>query len=284
MFEKPKKRISKPKLSSEKRKIVNLVYDVTDQNIKSNANKEDIKQEETFDNIYESPKEQRTELKLTSGGRKAKFQLKHSIDEKKDKSHDNGQKEDTQTIDSQIAVENANGALNEDHALKKHVKERHDKSPKVPSKTTEVKLSNGGKIKGKFTNEKLGGKFTNDVLIKRKDNNENGFRFSFLHGTTSIPSRIPVMVRFNGQNTPLTRLNNERSQSNSVRRIPFSVLKVNNKKHKAKTTGPLAVRSTPERKTSVRRGTDLKTNSTRNAKSPNDDSGLPRKRERYKIA
>ncbi|VDI01436.1 Hypothetical predicted protein [Mytilus galloprovincialis] len=45
-------------------------------------------------------------------------------------------------------------------------------------------------------------------------------------------------------------------------------------------TGPLAVRSFPESNTSVRRGTDLKINSTRNAKSPNDDSRLPRKRER----
>ncbi|VDI01417.1 Hypothetical predicted protein [Mytilus galloprovincialis] len=45
-------------------------------------------------------------------------------------------------------------------------------------------------------------------------------------------------------------------------------------------TGPLAVRSFPESKTSVRRGSDHKINSTRNAKSPNDDSRLPRKRER----
>ncbi|CAG2202303.1 unnamed protein product [Mytilus edulis] len=358
MFEKPKKRMSKPKLSSEKRKIVNLIPNVTDQNIKSNEHKEDIKHEEkkniSFDIMFESPKEQRTKPKLTSAGRKAKFQLKHSIDEKKDKCHDNEQKEET-TADSQIAVENADGAFKEEQALKKHVsfdfespkklkpkpkmsfmkrkqknetknniddnevlkEKKHEKSSKDPSKTAEVKLLNGGKLGGKFTNgklggkftngklggkftdgklggkftdgklggkftnEKLGGKFTNDVLIKRKDNNENRFRFSFLHQTSSIPSRIPVMVRrSNGQNTSLTRLNNERPQSNSVRRIPFSVLKVNNKKHKAKTTGPLAVRSTPERKTSVRRGTDLKTNSTRNAKSPNDDSGLPRKRER----
>ncbi|VDI77104.1 Hypothetical predicted protein [Mytilus galloprovincialis] len=304
MFEKPKKRMSKPKLSSEKRKIVNLIPNVTDQNIKSNEHKEDIKHEEkkniSFDIMFESPKEQRTKPKLTSAGRKAKFQLKHSIDEKKDKCHDNEQKEET-TADSQIAVENADGAFKEEQALKKHVQKekKHEKSPKERSKTAEVKLLNGGKLGGKFTNgklggkftngklggkftnEKLGGKFTNDVLIKRKDNNENRFRFSFLHQTSSIPSRIPVMVRrSNGQNTSLTRLNNERPQSNSVRRIPFSVLKVNNKKHKAKTTGPLAVRSTPERKTSVRRGTDLKTNSTRNAKSPNDDSGLPRKKER----
>ncbi|VDI47298.1 Hypothetical predicted protein, partial [Mytilus galloprovincialis] len=232
---------------------------------------------------------------------KAKFQLKHSIDEKKDKCHDNEQKEET-TADSQIAVENADGAFKEEQALKKHVsfdvffespkklkpkpkmsfmkrkqknetknniddnevqkEKKHEKSPKEPSKTAEVKLLNGGKLGGKFTNGKLGGnftngklggkftngklggkftneklggkftngklggKFTNDVLIKRKDNNENRFRFSFLHQTSSIPSRIPVMVRrSNGQNTSLTRQNNERPQSNSVRRIPFSVLK-----------------------------------------------------------
>ncbi|XP_063397043.1 uncharacterized protein LOC134681372 [Mytilus trossulus] len=325
MFEKPKKRMSKPKLSSEKREIVNLIHDVTDQNIKSNEHREDIKHEEkeniSFDIMFESPKEQMTKPKLTSGGRKAKFHLKHSINEKKDESHDNEQKEDATTADNQIAVENANGAYKEDHALKKHVSfdvffespnkqkpkpkmsfmkrrpknetknniddnelqkvEKHEKSPKVPSKTTDVKHSNGGYLGGKFTNGKLGGKLTNDVLIKRKDQNENRFRFSFLHQTSSIPSRIPVRVkRSNGQSTSLTRSNYERPQSNSVRRIPFSVFKVTNKKHKAKTTGSVAARSIPERKISVRRGTDLKINRTRNAKSPNDDSGVHRKRER----
>ncbi|XP_076108663.1 uncharacterized protein LOC143076705 [Mytilus galloprovincialis] len=317
MFEKPKKHTSKPKLSSEKRKTFNLMPNVTDQNIKSSENIEDVKLEEkkvytSFEIMFDNPKKKSTKPKLTSAGRKAKFQLKYSIDEKKDKSVDNEQNEDATTADSHIVVENIDDTCKykEEQEMKKNVsfdvffenpkklkpkpkltstnrkqenetkynvgdnevqkEENHEKSHIEHSKTTEVNLSNGGK---------LGGKFTNDVLIKRKDNNENGFRFSFLHYTTTSPSRIPVMVRSNGQNTPLTRLNNERPQLNSVRRIPFSVLKVTNT-YKANITGPLAVRSTLESKMSVRRGTDLKINSTRNAKSPNDDSGLPRKRER----
>ncbi|CAC5410378.1 unnamed protein product [Mytilus coruscus] len=61
IFEKPKKRMFKPKLSSEKRKTVNLMPNVNDQNmIKSNENKEDVKLEEkkniSFDIIFEKPK------------------------------------------------------------------------------------------------------------------------------------------------------------------------------------------------------------------------------------
>ncbi|CAC5410377.1 unnamed protein product [Mytilus coruscus] len=314
IFEKPKKRMSKPKLSSEKRKTVNLMPNVTDQNIKSNENKEDVKFEEkkniSFDIMFESSKKQRSKPKLTSGKRKAQFQSKPSIDEKKDKNHEHEHKEENPTTaDSKIVVEYLDGAYKEEQALKKNVsfdvffespkklkpkpkltfinrkqenetknsiddkevqkEEKHEKSHIVPSKTTEVKLSNGGK---------LGGKFTNDV--KRKDDIEIRFRFSFLHGTTPIPSRIPVMVRFNGENMSNTGINNERPRVNSARRIPVRVLKVPNT-HKAKKTDPLAVRSFPESKIAVRRGTDLKINSTRNAKSPNgDESGSPRKRER----
>ncbi|CAG2227681.1 unnamed protein product [Mytilus edulis] len=116
---------------------------------------------------------------------------------------------------------------------------KHEKSHIVPSKTPEVNLSNGGKLGGKFTNGKLGGKFANDV--KRKDDNEIRFRFSFLHGTTTYPSGISVMVRrFNGK-IRLKRLNNEKPHLNAVRLIIYS---------------------------------------TRNAKSPNgDDRRSPRKRE-----
>ncbi|CAG2202292.1 unnamed protein product [Mytilus edulis] len=273
---------------------------VTDQNVKSSENIEDVKLEEkkvntSFEIMFDNPKKKSTKPKLTSAGRKAKFQLKYSIDEKKDKVLITNKTKMKQLLTVILLLkilmihnpkklkpkpkltstnrkqENETKYNIGDNKVQKE--ENHEKLHIVPSKTTEVKLSNG------FTNGKLGGKFTNDVLIKRKDNNENGFRFSFLHYTTTSPSRIPVMVRSNGQNTSLTRLNNERPQSNSVRRIPFSVLKVTNT-YKANITGPLAVRSTPERKISVRRGTDLKINSTRNAKSPNDDSGLPRKRER----
>ncbi|VDI01434.1 Hypothetical predicted protein [Mytilus galloprovincialis] len=45
-FEKPKKRMSKPKLSSENKKTANLMPNVLDQNIKRNENKEDVKLEE----------------------------------------------------------------------------------------------------------------------------------------------------------------------------------------------------------------------------------------------
>ncbi|CAC5410379.1 unnamed protein product [Mytilus coruscus] len=269
--------------------------------------------------MFESPKKQRTKPKLTSGKRKAQFQLKPSIDEKKDKHHEHEHKEeDPTTADSKIAVEYLDGAYKEEQALKKNIsfdvffespkklkpkpkltfinrkqkkvtkiniddnevqkEKKHEKSHIVPSKTTEVKLSNG-KFGGKFTNGKLGGKFTNDV--KRKDDNEIRLRFSFLHGTTSIPSRIPVMVRFHGENTSYTRLNNEKPRVNSARRIPVRVLRITNT-NKATITVPLAVRSFPESKISVRRRrTDLKISSTRNAKSPNgDDSESPRKRER----
>ncbi|XP_063448424.1 uncharacterized protein LOC134727956 [Mytilus trossulus] len=359
MFDKPKKHTPKPKLSSEKRKIFNLMPNAIDPNIKSNEYIEDVKLEEkkvntSFDIMFDSPKKKRTRPKLTSAGRKENLQLKHSIDEKKDKSYDNEQREDATTTDNQIAVEkdalkknvsfdiffesqkklkpkpklsvinrkqeketkyniddngvrkeekhdklpnevrkeeNHEKLLNEVRKEKKHEKlpneirkeENHEKLPIVHSKPTEVNLSNGekftnGKLGGKFTNGKLGGKFTSDVI--RKDNNEIRFRFSFLHGTTTIPSRIPLMVKlFNGENTSLTRLNNERPRINSARSIPVRVLTVTNT-NRATMTGPLAVRSFPGSNTSVRRGTDLKINRTKNAKSPSDDSRLPRKRER----
>ncbi|CAG2210954.1 unnamed protein product [Mytilus edulis] len=289
-FEKPKKRMSRPKLSSEKRKTFNMIPNVTDQNIKSNENKvvkmEEKKINTSFDIMFDSQKKQRTKPKLTSGGRKAQFQFKH-IDEKKHNRDDNKQKEDATTADRQSAVENIDGAYKEEQELKKNVsfdvffenpkklkpkpkltfinrkqenetknniyenevqkEQKHKKSQIVSSKPSELKLSNGGK---------LGGKFTNDVLIKRKDNNEIRFRFSFLHDQK-----------------------NERPRVYSARRIPVRVLRVTNT-NKTTLTGPLAVRSFPESNISVRRGTDLKINSTRNAKSPNDDSGLPRKRER----
>ncbi|VDI63388.1 Hypothetical predicted protein [Mytilus galloprovincialis] len=288
MFEKPKKRMSKPKLSSEKRKIVNLIPNITDQSIKSNANMKAVNLEEkkintSFDIMFDSPNKQGTKPNLNSGGRKTKFQLKH-IDEKKDKSDDNKPKEDARTADRQIAVENVDSAYKEEQDLKKNVsfdvffesakklkpkpklsfinrkqenesknkiddnevqkKEKHEKSQIVPCKTPEINLSNGGK---------LGGKFANDVI--RKAVKEIRFRFSFLHETSSILKQNPA------------------------RRIHVRVLKVTNT-NRATLTGPLAVRSFPEGKISVRRGTDLQINSTKNAKSPNDDSRLPRKRER----
>ncbi|XP_071174622.1 uncharacterized protein PF3D7_1120000-like [Mytilus edulis] len=320
MFEKPKKHTSKPKLSSGKRKTFNLMANITDQNIKSNENTEDVKLEEkkvntTFDIMFDGPKKKRTKPKLTSGGRKAKFQLKRSNDEKKDKSHDNEQKEDATTADSQVVVEN----VEKEHTLKANVsfdvffdsqkklkpkpklsfinrkkenetksksdvsevlkEEKHEKLPIVPSKTTEDKLSNGGKLGGKFTYGKLGRKFTSDVI--RKNDNEIRFRFSILHGTTIIPSRIPVMVRrFDEQNMSLTGLNNEQPHFRSARNIPVRIMRLT-KTNKATITCPLAVRSFPESKIPVRRGIDIKINSTGNAKSPiGDDRRSPRKRER----
>ncbi|CAG2220414.1 unnamed protein product [Mytilus edulis] len=315
VFENPKKQMSTPKLSFEKRKPVNLIPNVIDQNIKSNENKKDVRYEEkkniSFDIGFDSPKKQRTKPKLTSGGGKAQFQWKH-IDEKKDKSHDKEQKEDATTADSQIAVQNRDSAYKEEQVVKKNVsfdvffespkklkpkpklsfinrkqenktknnidekeiqeEQKHEKSHIELSQTTDANLSKRGKLRGVFEN---------DVLIQRKYNNEIRFRFSFLHGTTTIPSRIPVMVRrLNGENASLKRLNNERPRINSARRIPVRVLSII-KTNKATIAGPLAVRSFPESKISVRRGTDIKINSTKNAKSSNgDDRRSPRKRER----
>ncbi|CAG2257365.1 unnamed protein product [Mytilus edulis] len=288
MFENPKKRTSKPKLSSEKRKIVNLIPNITDQRIKSNENIKAVNLEEkkintSFDIMFDSPNKQRTKPKLNSGGRKAKFQLKY-INEKKDKSDDNKPKEDARTADRQIAVENVDSTYKEEQDLNKNVsfdvffesakklkpkpnlsfinrkqenesknkiddnevqkEEKHEKFQIVPCKTPEVNLENGGKLGGKFTNGKLGGKFANDVV--RKAVKEIRFRFSFLHETSSIPSKIPVMVRrFNGENKSLTKLNNERLRVNSTRRIHVRVLKVTNT-NRATLTGPSAVRSFPE--------------------------------------
>ncbi|XP_063440134.1 uncharacterized protein LOC134721239 [Mytilus trossulus] len=313
LFEKPK-RHTKPKLSSENRKTFNLKPNVTDQNIKSNGNIEDVKLEEkkvntSFEIMFDSPLKKRTKPKLTSGGRKAKFQ----IDEKKDKSHDNEQKEDATTDDSQVAVENVGSAYKEEHALKPNVSfdvffespkklkpkpklsfikrkqenetkcksdvskvlkgEKHAKLPIVPIRTTVEKLSNRGNLGGKVTKGKIARKVTSDVI--RKDDNDIRFRFSFLHGTTIIPSRIPVMVRrFDEKNMSLTDLNKEKPRFDSARSIPVRVLRITK-------TCPMSARSYPESKISVRRGTDIKINSTGNAKSPNgDDRRSPRKRER----
>ncbi|CAC5423732.1 unnamed protein product [Mytilus coruscus] len=88
-----------------------------------------------------------------------------------------------------------------------------------------------------------------DFSIKRKNDNEVRFRFSLLHGTTTIPSRIPVMVWiFNGEKLFNKRLNNEhtngyktreRPRVNSKRRIPVRVLRITNT-NRATLTGLLA--------------------------------------------
>ncbi|VDI01416.1 Hypothetical predicted protein, partial [Mytilus galloprovincialis] len=209
MLEKPKKHTSKPKLFSEKRKTFDLMQNVTEPNIKSNENIEDVKLKEkkvntSFDIMFDSPKKKSTRPKLTSAGRKANFQLKHDIDEKKDKSQKKLKPKPKLSVINRKQEKETNTTV-DDNEIRKE--ENHEKLPIVPSKTTEVNLSNGEKLGGKFTNGKLRGKFTSDVI--RKDNNEIRFRFSFLHCTTTIPSRIPLMVRlFNGENTSLTRLNN----------------------------------------------------------------------------
>ncbi|VDI57543.1 Hypothetical predicted protein [Mytilus galloprovincialis] len=263
IFEKPKKRMSKPKLSSENRKTANLMPNVLDQNIKRNENKEDVKLEEkkintSFDIMLEKPKKHTSKPKLSSEKRKT-FNLMSNVTEPNIKSNENI--EDVKLKEKKVNTsfdimfdspkkkksrKRKQNTTVDDNEIRKE--ENHEKLPIVPSKTTEVNLSNGEKLGGKFTNGKLRGKFTSDVI--RKDNNEIRFRFSFLHCTTTIPSRIPLMVRYiNGENTSLTRLNNERPRVNSARSIPVRVLKVTNT-NRATMTGPLAVRSFPESNTS----------------------------------
>ncbi|CAC5423723.1 unnamed protein product [Mytilus coruscus] len=230
IFEKPKKRMFKPKLSSQKGNTVNLMTNVKDMTIKSNKNKEDVKLEEKdIDGLKTIHLEGKKHISFDII--KAHFQSKPSIYEKKDKGHENKHKEDTTTADNAISVDDFEGAYREKHALRKNVsfdvffespkklkskpkltfinikqenviknntddkeypkvekneETKHEKSHEIiRSKTTEVHFSNG----------KLGGNFKKDVSIKRKDDNEVRFKFSLLHGTTSIPSRIPIMVR-----------------------------------------------------------------------------------------
>ncbi|VDI37655.1 Hypothetical predicted protein [Mytilus galloprovincialis] len=225
MFETPKKQRFKPKLFSEKRNTFNLIHSVTEQKIKSHESIEDVKHEKkesiSFDIMFETPKKQRSNMskaRLTSCKTKTQFQSKPSIDGKKDKIMDKNTKRRNQQLLTvyKIADEYLDGAHKEEQV---QTEKKHEKSHIVPSKTPEVNLSNGGKLGGKFTKGKLGGKFANDV--KRKDDNEIRFRFSFLHGTTTYPSGISVMSFSKRED----QAKNSEANQNPVSPIPVTISK-----------------------------------------------------------